>query len=81
MAIIFGFIPKGDCVMSEKVRVDDNHYRIVEDDGKTSRLYETDGGLFGPDTCVEVADHHPDGTTTAYEPTDPLFTDGRGKKK
>ncbi len=67
--------------MSEKVWVDDNHYRIVADDGKTSHLYEADGGLFGPDTCVERADHHPDGTTTAYEPADPLFTDGRGSKK
>lgn len=64
--------------MSEKHWVDDNHYRIVSDDGRTSRLYEADGGLFGPDTCVEVADHDTDGTTVAYEPTDPLFTNGRG---
>ena len=60
--------------------VDEDHYRVTSDDGKSSVLYEADGGLFGPDTVVEVADHHSDGTTDAYEPLSPLVG-GRGDHK
>lgn len=55
---------------------------LETDDGKESWLYESDGIS---DTCVEVADHHDDGTTTAYEHSnsvfDGLFSGGRGTKK
>ena len=70
---------------SEKQWVDENHYRVTSDDGKTSWLYEADGGFFGPDTCVEVADHHGNGTTTAYEYEYGLLNNlvdgGRGTEK
>jgi hypothetical protein len=70
---------------SEKKWVDEDHYRVTSDDGKTSWLYEADGSLLGTDTCIEVADHHSDGTTTAYEHEHgfmkSLFDGGRGKKK
>lgn len=71
--------------MSDKHWTDKNHYRVVSDDGSKSWLYEADGGLFGPDTCKEVADHHDDGTTTAYEHEpgiiSSLFYDGKGAEK
>lgn len=60
--------------------VDNDHYRVVSDDGTKSWLYEADGGLLGPDTCVEVTDHHSDGTTDAFEPLSPLGG-GRGDHK
>ena len=53
--------------MAEKNWVDNEHYRVVSDDGKTSYLYKADGGLFHPDSCIEIAEHHEDGTTDAYE--------------
>ena len=59
--------------MSNKSWVDKNHYRVTSNDGRKSYLYETDNSLFGPDKCVEVAEHHQDGTTDAYE-YDPSFT-------
>lgn len=70
--------------MGKKSWVDKNHYRSTSDDGSTSYLYEV-SGIMGTSTCVEVADHHDDGTTTAYE-YDPsfrasLFSGGRGSKK
>lgn len=67
--------------MSEKHWVDDDHYRTVSSDGKTSYLFKADGGGFFTDTCVEVADHNSDGTTDAYEPDNSLFGDGRGDHK
>ncbi|MBT4731190.1 hypothetical protein HOB87_04405 [Candidatus Woesearchaeota archaeon] len=45
--------------------VDNNHYRSTSDDGKTSYLYKA-GNL--SDTCIEIAEHHDDGTTDAYKP-------------
>ena len=53
--------------MAEKHWVDSDHYRVVSEDGRESWLYEADGGLVHPDTCIEKADHAEDGTTTAYE--------------
>ena len=64
----------------EKHWVDDNHYRVTSDDGSKSWLYKADGGLVGPDTVVEVTDHHEDGTTDAYKPLSPLGG-GRGDHK
>ena len=68
----------------EKRWVDSNHYRVVSDDGSKSWLYEV-SGLFGSSHCVEVAHHHDDGTTTAYEAggvMDSIFhSDGRGRPK
>lgn len=70
--------------MSKSARVDKNHHRDTSDDGKTSYLYK-DGSLISPDTCIEVADHHSDGTTTAYKYDggflNSLFHGGRGEKK
>lgn len=70
--------------MSEKHWVDRNHYRTVSEDGKTSYLFKADGGLFHPDTCEEIADHHSDGTTTAYKSDNSLLSlngGGRGERK
>lgn len=71
--------------MSEKKWVDDKHYRVVSEDGKESYLYEADGGLFHPDSCVEIAKHHEDGTTDAYTVDKSLlgwiFGDGTKDKK
>ena len=70
---------------SEKKWVDRDHYRVTSEDQKTSWLYKANGGLLGPDNCIEVADHHANGTTTAYEYDGgflkSLFDGGRGKKK
>lgn len=71
--------------VSEKHWVDSNHYRTVSEDGSRSYLYEANGGLFGVDSCVEISEHHSDGTTQAYEPDMSLgglfLNDGLGKKK
>jgi len=67
----------------ERSWVDSKHYRETSSDGRQSYLYEA-GGLLSPSILVEIADHHPDGTTTAYEPggiIDTLFGDGKGQKK
>jgi len=61
--------------------VDNSHYRDTTDDGKTSYLYEA--GTFS-DTLIEIADHHSDGSTTAYEAggiLDSIFSGGRGDAK
>jgi hypothetical protein len=62
--------------------VDRNHYRKTTDDGGRSYLYESDG-LHSK--CVEVADHHRDGTTKAYEHDSSiigqLLHSGKGKEK
>jgi hypothetical protein len=68
---------------SEKHWVDDNHYRLVSDDGKTSYLYEV-SGILATSTCVEITEHHSDGTTDAYETgglLDSIFNGGKGKHK
>ena len=68
-------------MMAEKEWVDDRHYRVVSDDGRKSYLYETDGWS---SWCVEVAEHHEDGTTDAYEHggiIDDMFWGGKGKHK
>ena len=71
--------------MSKITRVDDSHYRITDDNKRTSRLYENSGNIFIPDDCVEVTDHHSNGTSTSYEADNSLWADfwfgGRGKKK
>lgn len=67
----------------DKHWVDDNHYRTVSDDGKTSYLYKV-SGILGTSTCVEIAEHSENGTTKAYEVGgvfDSLFNGGKGKKK
>ena len=65
--------------------VDKNHYRVTSEDGRRSYLYEADGGLFFPDTCKEIAEHHKNGKTDAYEPDTSviggLFFGCKGKKK
>ncbi len=72
-------------LMAEKHWIDDNHYREVSEDGKTSWVYKADGGLFSTDTCIEVADHRDDGTTVAhnyeYGIMNSLIYGGRGDKK
>ncbi|MFN3313305.1 MAG: hypothetical protein ACK46Q_07545 [Hyphomonas sp.] len=65
----------------DKSWVDNNHYRTTSDDGKTSYLYEAG---FWSDTCVEIAEHHSDGTTDAYEVggvLDSLFNGCKGDHK
>lgn len=74
--------PKEVNRVPEKEIVDSNHYRVTTDDGRKSYLYETDGWS---DHCIEVADHHEDGTTDAYEVDSSIsgvfFHDGKGKHK
>lgn len=71
--------------MSEKIWVDDNHYRTVADDGRSSVLTEVTGFFGQIHTPIEVADHHSDGTTTAYEADNGFwassFNGSRGDKK
>ena len=70
-----------DIKMSTRHKVDDDHYRVVSDDGRKSELYEK--SFFG-DTRIEVADHGSNGETTAYEADNGFFgflTGGRGDKK
>lgn len=67
--------------MSDKHWVDEDHYRTVSEDGHTSYLFKADGGAFFPDTCQEVAEHHSDGTTQAYEPDNSVLGDGKGDPK
>jgi hypothetical protein len=67
--------------------------RIVEtsDDGRKTDVYAADnsiaGSLFngGKGDLLEVVDHHPDGTSTAYEGDDSFigltFFGGRGDRK
>ena len=62
--------------------VDKDHYRVTSDDGRTSWLYKTDGWF---SHCVEVTEHHGDGTTDAYKHDDSvigqLFHGGKGAHK
>ncbi len=53
------------------------HIRVTEDDGRTSYLYEVNRLTGGRSWCIEIADHHSDGTTTAWE----FNGFGRGGKK
>jgi hypothetical protein len=68
--------------MPKETWPDRNHVRVTSDDGRRSYLYETDGCSRH---CVEIADHHPDGTTRAYEVdmslVSGLFHDCKGKEK
>jgi hypothetical protein len=68
--------------MARESWVDKNHFRRTSDDGRTSYLYRTDGWF---DYCEEIAEHHPDGTTDAYEVDDSilgqLFGSGKGSHK
>ncbi len=57
------------------------HIRVTTPDGTQSRLYEVSYGLWdnkGP--CVEVTDHHADGTSSSYEYDAGIFDD-RGAPK
>lgn len=67
--------------MSREVKVDDSHVRVVSDDGSSSRVYDTSDNW----RCVEVADHHSNGTTEAFEysgnPLSALFNGSRGEPK
>lgn len=70
--------------MSKTTYEEGNRFRETSDDGRTSYA-GTLKGFWGTKVYDEVADHHPDGTTIAYE-YDPsfrasLFDGGRGKKK
>jgi hypothetical protein len=68
--------------MPSEVRVDADHVRVTSDDGRSSALYEV--SALGERVLVEVADHHADGTTEAYESNSTrglLFDDGRGARK
>ena len=71
--------------MSNRSRIDDDHYRVTDDDGGSSRVYEIDTRPFCSDRCVQVAVHHRDGTTDAYEADHSffgtLFHGGRGSHK
>ena len=68
--------------MGKREWVDENHYRETSDDGRRSYLYKTGGGF---SDLEEVADHHEDGTTDAYEPDNSiigsLFHGSKGKHK
>lgn len=64
----------------EKHWVDDSHYRVVSEDGSKSWLYVADGGLWAPDTCTEVTEHHSDGTSDAYESNNMAWS-GKGAHK
>jgi len=67
------------------------HIRETSPDDRTSWLYEVDNSVAGQffhggkGRCVEVADHHGDGTTTAHEASegmlDELLLGGRGRPK
>jgi hypothetical protein len=50
----------------DKHRIEDNHDRAVSDDGKRSYLYEV-SGILRTSHCVEIAEHHSNGTSDAYE--------------
>jgi hypothetical protein len=75
---------EGENSVEKKEWVDREHYRVTSDDGSRSYLYKA-GGFFGPDVCVEIAEHHSNGTTDAYEVdssvTGQLFYGGKGKHK
>ena len=66
----------------DKHWVDKEHFVKVSDDGKTSYKYKTDGW---DDTCVEITEHHENGTSDAYEVDNSvgglLFDGGKGKHK
>ncbi len=66
---------------SDKHWVDSSHYRTVSSDGKTSYLHESKEDFFSTDRIVEVAKHHSDGTTDAYENDDSFFGSGHGSHK
>ncbi|MFZ3011631.1 MAG: hypothetical protein WA060_01375 [Minisyncoccia bacterium] len=62
--------------MPTEHRINENTIRIVDDDGRESRVYREAEGLlapFTPDECIEVAVHDLDGTTRAYEYDDSLL--------
>jgi hypothetical protein len=71
--------------MSTKSRDENGYLRVTNADGTRSYLYEPpkgflEGIFIGHGSCIEVADHHKDGTTTAYE-YDPGLFDDRSKRK
>jgi len=60
------------------------HIRITSDDGTHSDLYvakETFLGGVRLGEHVEIADHHPDGTTEAFEVKQGFFINSKGKRK
>ena len=68
--------------MGKESWVDNSHYRQTSEDGKTSYLYETDKLT---SHCVEVAQHHDNGKTDAYEYDGSflglMFNGGKGEHK
>jgi hypothetical protein len=68
--------------MTKRNWVDKTHYRETTEDGRKSYLYETNELT---SHCEEIADHHKDGTTDAYEVDDSiigqLLYGGKGKHK
>lgn len=68
--------------MSTRHWIDDTHYRVSSDDGKTSYVYQV-RGLFGRSVLVGILEHNPDGSTTAYEASgdvDAIFKGRRGRR-
>lgn len=65
--------------------------RETSDDGRTSWLYEVDDSISGvllndaKGSCIEVQEHHEDGSSDAYEYDgsilNDLFHKGKGKHK
>ena len=71
--------------MRKTVEVNENQYRLVDEDGRRSYLYEKNDSFFFPDKCLEIAVHHEDGTTDAHLPDTSIYgafvNDCLGEKK
>lgn len=69
-------------VVGKRSWPDNSHYRDTNKEGSKSYLYETNGWQ---SHLVEVAEHHPDGTTKAYEADNSilgtLLHGSKGKEK
>lgn len=77
-------VKEASIMSTTKSRVDENHFRETDDDGTKSWLYEKENWFSKP-VCIEVTDHHEDGTSTSYKYDGSLFpgaiNGGRGGKK
>ena len=74
--------------MSKKTYVRDDSgkvtaIRYTSGDGRRSRLHEAKSDFFGYHSgkCIEIADHHPNGTTRAYDGGEDFFGYYKGKEK
>lgn len=68
--------------MAAKHWIDDTHYRVTDEDGKTSYIYQVKG-LFGRSVLVGFVEHNPDGSNVAYKAAgdvDAMFKGRRGQK-